>query len=58
MEAAGPHEVSRNLLVGYINEMKPKTSGESFVTPVLAYKAIDLIYFLKYRTVIDKNVSG
>jgi hypothetical protein len=58
MEAAGPYEVSRNLLVGYINEMKPKTSGESFVTPVLAYKVIDFIYLLKNRTVINKNVSG
>jgi hypothetical protein len=58
--AAGPHEheVSRSLLVGYVNELKPKTSGESFVTPVLACKAMDFIYLLKYRTAIDESVSG
>jgi hypothetical protein len=55
--AIGKCSIPRHILVDYIKSLGSSTTDESFITPGMAFKAVDFVHLLKYRTGVNDNVS-
>jgi hypothetical protein len=51
------YAIQRNLLIGFIKSLGDSTN-ESFITPAMAMKTIDLVDLLNHRTGVPEDVCN
>jgi hypothetical protein len=58
INSIGGHTIPRNILVDYIKSLGDSTTNESFISPAIAVKIIDFVYFLNHRTGVSNDVRN